>query len=147
MRRPPRAPAEPLFSGPVTVWSLLQGIFAFGLVAGIYIMAFRRGMPENEARALAFFSLVTAVAALIFVNRSFSASVLTAISRPNPALKFVLLTVAATLALTQAWPVARDLFRFGPLHADDLALTLGAGTLVLCTLEFLKAAWHRQLRA
>ena len=141
MRRPPRAPAEPLFSGRVMLWSVLQGIFAFGLVAGIYVMGFRRGMPENEARALAFFSLVTAVAALIFVNRSFSASVLTAISRPNPALKFVFLGVTATLTLTLTWPVARDLFRFGPLHADDLALTIGAGIVVLCVLEFLKTAW------
>ena len=31
------------------------------------------------------------------------------------------------LALTLAWPWARSLFRFGPLHGDDLALTLGAG--------------------
>jgi len=147
MRRPPRAPAEPLFSGRMMLWSVLQGVFAFGLVAGIYVIAFRRGMPEDEARALAFFSLVTAVAALIFVNRSFSASVLSAISRPNPALKFVFLSVAATLTLTLTWPVARDLFRFGPLHADDLALTVGAGVVVLCILESLKAAWHLELRA
>ena len=100
MRRPPRAPEEPLFSRPLMLWSVLQGIFAFGLVAAIYVMAFRRGMPETEVRALAFFSLVTAILALIFVNRSFSASVLTAVSRPNRALKFVFLGVTATLALT-----------------------------------------------
>ena len=32
------------------------------------------------------------------------------------------------------WPVARDLFRFGPLHADDLALTVAAG--ITCALHF-----------
>lgn len=147
MRRPPRAPEESLVSRTLMLWSVLQGIFAFALVATIYIMAFRRGMPETESRALAFFSLVTAILALIFVNRSFSASVLTAISRPNRALKFVFLGVTATLAVTLMWPVARDLFRFGPLHADDLALTVAAGILVLCILEFLKAAWHVRLRA
>jgi Ca2+-transporting ATPase len=147
MRRPPRAPEEPLVSRTLMLWSMLQGIFAFALVATIYIMAFRRGMPETESRALAFFSLVTAILALIFVNRSFSASVLTAISRPNRALKFVLLGVIATLAITLMWPVARNLFRFGPLHADDLALTVAAGILVLCILEFLKVAWHVRLNA
>jgi Ca2+-transporting ATPase len=147
MRRPPRAPEEPLVSRTLMLWSVLQGIFAFALVATIYIMAFRRGMPETESRALAFFSLVTAILALIFVNRSFSASVLTAISRPNRALKFVLLGVIATLAITLMWPVARNLFRFGPLHADDLALTVAAGILVLCILEFLKVAWHVRLSA
>jgi Ca2+-transporting ATPase len=78
MRRPPRAPDEPLFSGPLIGWSLLQGAFAFVLVAVIFIVAFRRGMPEEEVRALAFFSLVLTIVSLIFVNRSFSASLITA---------------------------------------------------------------------
>jgi len=147
MRRPPRAPEGPIFSGTLILWSLLQGIFAFALVATIYTIAFRRGMPETESRALAFFSLVTAVLALIFVNRSFSASVLTAVSRPNRALKFVVLGVAAILAVTLTWPVARDLFLFGPLHADDLTLTVAAGIVVLCILELLKATLHVRLRA
>ena len=86
MLRPPRVPEEPLFSGQLMLWSALQGILAFGLVAAIYVMAFRRGMPKTEVRALAFFSLVTAILALILVNRSFSASILTAVSRPNRAL-------------------------------------------------------------
>jgi P-type Ca2+ transporter type 2C len=144
MRRPPRAPQEPLFSVRLMFWSVLQGIFAFALVAAIYVVSFHRGMPETEARALAFFSLVTAILALIFVNRSFSASILTAVSRPNHALMFVFLSVTATLALTLTWPLARDLFRFGPLHAADLTLTIGAGIVLLCLLELLKATWHVQ---
>ena len=86
MRRPPRAPDEPLFSPTMIGWSLLQGAFAFGLVALIVVMALRRDMPETEMRALAFFSLVLSVVALVLVNRSFSASLITALRRPNPAL-------------------------------------------------------------
>jgi Ca2+-transporting ATPase len=138
MRRPPRSPEEPLFSGQLIFWSVFQGLLALALVAGIYVIAYRRGMPETEARALAFFSLVTAIMALILVNRSFSASVLTALRRPNRALKYVLTGVVGILVLTLAWPVASHLFRFGPLHADDLVLTLGAGFIVLVVLEFLK---------
>ena len=89
MRRPPRAPDEPLFSGPLIGWGLLQGAFAFALVAVIFVVAFRRGMPEDEVRALAFFSLVLTIVSLIFVNRSFSASLVTAFRRPNPALALV----------------------------------------------------------
>jgi Ca2+-transporting ATPase len=147
MNRPPRPPEEPLFSRQLMLWSMLQGLLAFGLVAAIYVVAYRRGMPETETRALAFFSLVTAIVALIFVNRSFSASILTALSRPNGALKFVFLGVTAVLALTLLLPVARDLFRFGPLHPDDLALTAGAGVVVLCILELFKAAWGLRLRS
>ena len=147
MRRPPRAPDAPLFSGPLIGWSLLQGAFAFVLVACIFVVAFRRGMPEEEVRALAFFSLILTIVSLIFVNRSFSASLVTAFHRPNPVLALVLLAVTTMLGLTLLWPVARDLFRFGPLHVNDLALTLGAGVFVLVVLEVLKllcAGWRQR---
>ena len=147
MRRPPRGPHEPLFSGPLIGWSLLQGAFAFVLVAVIFVAAFRRGMPEEEVRALAFFSLILTIVSLIFVNRSFSGSLVTALRRPNSALALILLAVTTMLSLTLLWPFARDLFRFGPLHLDDLALTLGSGVLLLVFLEGLKLllpahAWH-----
>ena len=74
MRRPPRAPDEPLVLRPLIVWSVLQGVLAFALIAAIYVLAYRSGMPEQEVRALAFFSLVVAIVSLILVNRSFSAS-------------------------------------------------------------------------
>jgi P-type Ca2+ transporter type 2C len=138
MRRPPRAPNEPLFSGPMIMWSVLQGMFALALVAAIFWVAYGRGMPDDEVRALVFFSLITAIIALIFVNRSFSASPLTALRRPNAALKIVLLAVIAILGATLFWPFASRLFRFGPLHGDDLALTVGAGVCVLVVLELLK---------
>jgi P-type Ca2+ transporter type 2C len=147
MCRPPRAPDEPLFSGPLIGWGLLQGAFAFVLVAVIFVVAFRRGMPEEEVRALAFFSLVLAIVGLIFVNRSFSASLVTALRRPNPALALVLLAVATMLSVTLLWSFARGLFRFGPLHLDDIALTLGAGVLVLVFLEFLKPLWRARLQS
>ena len=142
MSRRPRDPGEPLFSGAMILWGVFQGAFAFGLVAAVYVIALRRGMPEDEVRALAFFSLVISFIALIFVNRSMSASPLKAVLRPNPALAVALPAVAAMLAATLLWPTARALFRFGPLHADDLALTLGVGIVVLITLELLKWLWR-----
>jgi Ca2+-transporting ATPase len=138
MRRPPRLPDEPLFSGALIGWSLLQGALALALVATIFVVASSRGMPEREVRALTFFSLVVTIVSLIFVNRSFSASLGAALRRPNPALAWVLMAVATMLGLTLLWPLASSLFRFGPLHADDLSLTLAAGLLVLGALEALK---------
>jgi Ca2+-transporting ATPase len=147
MRRPPRHPSEPLFSRRWIGWSLLQGAVAFGLVAAIFVVALRRGMPEVEVRALTFFSLVVAIVGLIFVNRSFSASLLTAFRRPNAALGAVLLTVTAVLSLSLLWPFAQALFRFGPLHVDDLAVTVGSGAVLLVLLEVIKPLWwQRRLR-
>jgi Ca2+-transporting ATPase len=147
MRRPPRSPDEPLFSGALIGWSLLQGALAFVLVAAIFIVASRRGMPEAEVRALTFFSLVLSIVGLIFVNRSFSASLVTALRRPNPALAWVLVAVTTMLGLTLLWPFASGLFRFGPLHADDLSLTFGAGVLVLAALDLLKPRWRARLQS
>jgi Ca2+-transporting ATPase len=139
MSRPPRPPDQPLFSGALIRWGLLQGLLAFALVAGIYVIALKRGMPEEEVRALAFFSLVLAIVSLILVNRSFSASLISALRRPNAALAWVLLVIPVMLSLTLLVPPVRALFRFGPLHFDDLALTLAAGIGVLVILEALKA--------
>jgi Ca2+-transporting ATPase len=147
MRRPPRHPDEPLFSRRWIGWSLLQGTLAFGLVAAIFVLSLRRGMPEVEVRALTFFSLVVAIVGLIFVNRSFSASLLTPFRRPNAALAAVLVAVVAVLSLSLLWPFAQELFSFGPLHVDDLAVTLGAGAVLLVLLQLAKPFWwQRRLR-
>jgi Ca2+-transporting ATPase len=147
MRRPPRPPDEPLFSWRLIGWGLVQGVVVFGLVVVIVVFALLRGMPDDEIRALSFFSLVVAIVSLIFVNRSFSASLVAAFRRPNPALAWVLLAVAGVLALTLFWPSASGLFRFGPLHPDDLGLTAGVGLVVLFALEILKPMWRAKVQA
>jgi Ca2+-transporting ATPase len=147
MKRPPRAPDQPLFSWPMTAWSLSQGALAFVLAAVVFITAIERGMPQEEVRALVFFSLVLSIVSLIFVNRSFSASLATAFRRPNAALMWILLAVFTILTLSLLWPAARALFKFGPLHFDDLGVVIGAGIAVLILLELLKTALRRRLQA
>ena len=71
----------------------------------------------------------------------------TALRRPNQSLRWVLLAVTAMLSLTLLWPFASGLFRFGPLHLNDLAVTLGAGILVLLFLEFLKPHLREWLKS
>jgi P-type Ca2+ transporter type 2C len=142
MNRKPRTPDDPLFSWPLISWSVLQGGLTFGLVGAIFLIALQRGMPDDEVRALTFISLVLSIVSLILVNRSFSTSLVAAFRRPNPALAWILLVVTATLGLSLFLPAASALFRFGPLHADDLALTLAAGIVVLIVLETFKHLWR-----
>ncbi|RJF70338.1 cation-translocating P-type ATPase [Rhodopseudomonas palustris] len=145
MRRPPRNPDRPLFSGALIGWGLVQGLLVFTLVAGVFVIGQSRAMPETELRALTFFALVLSFVCLIFVNRSFSTSILAALRRPNPMLAAVLVIVGGVLGLSLAWPWLRELFRFGPLHGDDLALTAGAALVVLIVLEVIKPLWRRRL--
>jgi len=146
MDRPPRPPAEPLFSRSLVGWSLLQGGLAFSVVAAIFLFSLRNGLSENEARSLAFFSLVVVIVSLILVNRTFSASLSAAFRRPNPALLWILVFVAAVMAASLTVPALSALFRFGPLHGGDLAIALGAGAAILVILELLKPLWRERLR-
>ncbi len=146
MDRPPRPVSEPLFSTPTIIWSLVQGGLVLGVVTTILFLAPRYGFDTDQVRALTFHSLVLCVVALIFVDRSVSSSIITAIIRPNRALAFVLPVVAALLALTIFWAPARELFRFGALDAQWLVVPLGAGVTVLIVLELLKPVWRSATR-
>lgn len=145
MRRPPRAPDAPLFSWALIAWSVLQGALGFAVVALVYVAGLYRGMPEDEARALGFFSLVLTILSLVLVNRSFSTSLVSAFRRPNAALASILLVTTGVLIGVLFWPAAASLFRFGPLHSDDLLVTFAAAAVVLLGLEALKPIWRAQL--
>src|SRR6516165_3275415 len=142
MRRPPRHPSAPLFTAGFVIWSLLQGGLVLVLVAGLYVMALRQNLPEPDARSLAFAALVAANLGLVLVNRTHGASVFAAFGRSNRALWSVVVATAAILAVIVAWPPARGLFHFGPLHGNDLAVALGSGIAVLLLLELAKKLLH-----
>ena len=147
MRRRPRDPKSPLFSRALVVWSLVQGAFALFVVSGIYAIAMLRGMSEPEVRALTFVSLVITNAALIFSNRSFSTSLVAALRARNVALWLLLGVATCLMGLILAFPLSREIFRFGPLHADDLGLCFAAGLATLVVLELLKPIWWERLSA
>lgn len=146
MTRPPRRAEAELFSWALVGWSILQGALAFAVTATIFVGALRSGLASDEARALTFVALVVCFLALVLVNRSFSASFVSAFFRPNSALVWIFAAIALVLAAALLWPPASSLFRFGRLHADDLMITLGAGLLLLTVLEMLKPLWARRLR-
>jgi hypothetical protein len=108
MRRPPRAPEEPLLSGKVNALER----FARNIRPRPCGIDLHDGLPPRYARnqesSTRFLLARNRDLALIFVNRSFSASVFTAVSRPNRALKFVFVGVAGTLAIALTWPGPRS---------------------------------------
>ncbi|WP_431300800.1 cation-translocating P-type ATPase [Tabrizicola sp. BL-A-41-H6] len=142
MDRPPRHPDERLFSAGLVTWSVTQGLVALAAVIGMLVYGAQKAMPEEELRALVFFTLVITIIALILVNRSFTSSLGAALGRPKPALLIVLAGVGGILATVVLWPVAQGVFRFGPLHGDDIVLTAAAGLAVLLVLELLKGFWR-----
>jgi Ca2+-transporting ATPase len=138
MRRPPRDPEAALFTAGFVWWSLLQGAVVLTLVAVLFMAALHRGLPEADARALAFAALVATNAGLVLVNRSGQASLLATLRQPNPTLWCVLGITSALLAGILLIPAARELFAFGPLHADDAAIALLAGLAAVILLDVTK---------
>lgn len=146
MTRPPRNPAHPLFSRALATWGLIQGLVALLAVATVFIFGHLRGMPDDELRALVFVSLVAINAALILVNRSFSTSLLAALSGAGPMLLGVFGITAVILTLAVKWPPVERLFHFGPLHLDDLTVTLLSGIAVVVILDLIKRFWREPLQ-
>jgi P-type Ca2+ transporter type 2C len=142
MRRPPRSPAEPLLPLRLIGWGALQGALAFAMAGSMFVFGLRNGMPDDDVRALTFMALILAIFSLILVNRSFSSSLMLAVLRPNVVLLSILIGVGAILGACLTLPALRELFRFGPLHVDDLALTAGSTLLLLVVLELLKPLWR-----
>ena len=142
MNRPPRPASEPLFSTPTIIWGLLQGGLVLGVATLILFLAPGYGFDQDQVRALTFHTLVLAIVTLIFVDRSMSASIITAIIRPNRALAVVLPVVGILLAVTVFWGPARTLFRFGSLDPIWLIVPLTASAAILLVLELLKPIWR-----
>ncbi len=142
MKRPPRDPAARLFSRRSVGMGLLQGMSV--LVACLAIVVWVRPSHGAEAaRALSFATLVVGIVTIILVNRSWSRSIMAMMRVPNAALWWVLGGAGSFLALILTVPSLQKLFRFAPLHGDDLALSLFAGAACLLWLEILKLPARR----
>ena len=127
MRRPPRDPREPLFSGAMLAASLTLGATVLLAVVLLYAWAFSAGRSDAEVRALGFAAIVFGNLALIFANRSRLHPILATLAQPNPLLWWMTIGTIAALALTLYVPPAAAVFRFAPLGAGDLGLALAAG--------------------
>lgn len=142
MQRPPRNPEAPLFTGAALGLALLQGLGVLAAVLLVYAGA-DAGMPEGQARALAFATLVAGNLALILSNRAASGAPWAALRTPNRALWAVIGGALALLMAALYLPWAAALLRFAPPAAHELAVALGLGLFGVVGFEVLK----RVLRA
>ena len=134
MNRPPRNRKEPLFSRRTIILSLMQGVAVLLVTLAIYGFTLNQGRGEIEARSLAFTTLVIANLGLILSNRFWSKNVLASLRYKNTALFIIIAATLAILTLVIYAPFLRELFHFGILHPNDLALCFGAG--IVCILWF-----------
>jgi len=145
MKRPPRAATSLLFSQSLVIWGILQGVVAAVPLALTYWLALRRGLPEGDARALTFFSLVLIDLGLVLVNRSFGQLAIRGGAKANHAFWWVCGVTLTLMTCVLLWHPARTLFRFGPLHGHDLAAVAVIAAAVVGVLQLLKQYWRTRL--
>ena len=138
MQRPPRVPAERLFSGKLIVPSVIYGGIAFALLLALHVAATAWGFAPDRVRALLFFALVASIMALVLVSRSFSTSLLRALWRNNVTLRYVAMVVLAACAMILTLEPLRSILRFAPLELADLPFLFLLPVLVLLLCEIVK---------
>jgi Ca2+-transporting ATPase len=144
MQRKPRDPGERLFGKRTLAISAAQGIVALIVVALVYKAALGLGQAPDEARAIAFITLIISNLCLILTNRSWSRSIFASFKSPNPALTWVLSGALIFLGLVIFVPFLQGIFHFAPMHAIDFCLALIAGIVSITWFEILKIFTHKE---
>jgi Ca2+-transporting ATPase len=138
MNRPPRRLDAPLFDRITIVLSILQGFSVLIVTASVFMIAIQSGLGEDEARTLCFTTLILANIGLILTNRSWQTRIWVNITKPNPALWWVIGGALLFLAFVLYLPVTQGIFHFSQLNIADVAICLGAAVLSILWFEFIK---------
>lgn len=138
MLRRPRNPKELLFGRKTLILSVLQGIFAFVIVMSVFYIAISLEQSTDEARALAFSTLIISNVCLILTNRNWSVTILSSIRTFNKALFWVIGGAILFLTIAVYVPFMQKLFHFAAIHPIDIAIALTAGLLSIVWFEVLK---------
>ncbi len=143
MTRPPRNPESPLLSRRLLVTGFLQGVLAILAVVGVFLFATLHGLTAEQVRSMGFVTLVCANYALIFANRSFSASPLEGIARRNPSLWISVAAAAGALVAIFVIPAVRGFLHLAPLQGAEILLCVAAAVTLLGALEAVKLLARR----
>jgi Ca2+-transporting ATPase len=146
MWRGPRKPSAALFDSRDVIVGVSEGAIGLAGILGVYAFALDRGVGEPEARAMAFAGIVFVNLALILANRSRWESLMGSLSRQNPFLWWVVGAALAVLMFALYVEPVSELFRFAPLGAGQLLLTLAPAAVMLAATEVLKSLRRRAYR-
>lgn len=143
MQRPPRRLKDRLFGRKNAFWSITEGLSVFAAVALIFLWAVYYGNRNvDEARTIAFATLVIANLMLILVNLSWSRGKGRRGYTDNKAFWFVLVAALISLVLVLTVPALQALFHFTPIHSDDLIIILIVGIASVLLVKLLQSR-HR----
>jgi Ca2+-transporting ATPase len=143
MRRPPRNPREPLFTRRQLFVNLFQGVSILIIVMLVYVGATEFMQNANQARTMAFTTLVIANLCLVLSNRSWTDTFFRSLRRSNRALWGVLGGAVVFLAGALYVPPLQAVFLFDSLSLTATVASVAAGLSSLLLFEITKTFLRR----
>jgi Ca2+-transporting ATPase len=147
MKRRPRKYGEPMLSLRSIGKSIVQGVIGLAIALAVYLAVYLGSGNGDNARALAFTSLVLVNLAMIISNRSLHLPIYKRFGLRNKVFIVLSLMVLGFLGLVLYVPFIRELFKFELLHPLDILVCIGAGALALTFFELLKMAGGKRAPA
>jgi P-type Ca2+ transporter type 2C len=143
MERPPRKLNQSIFSRRMVMLSVFQGLSILLVTLVIYGLALYFNHTPDEARALAFTTLIIANLGLILVDRSWMGTLWENIRMPNHALWGIVLAAFSFLILSLNLPFFRRLFHFGQISLANFFLCITIGIFSVLWFEIIKVIAKR----
>ena len=142
MRRGPRPSSASLFDRRDVIVGVAQGAIGLFGVLAVYATSLER-VAEEQARAMAFASVVAVNIGLILANRSRWESLRGSLGRHNPFLWWIVSAAMGVLLLAIYVAPVSQLFRFAPLSTGQLLLCFAPAAFMLVATEILKSMRRR----
>lgn len=144
MRKPPRKITQRLINKNLIFISMMQGLFLFIGVGGIYLWALTNELSDNQTRAIAFATILLGNLLLMLSNRSQSASIFELLIKRVNIQVYVILVIGLTLMASIFFvPIFRDAMRFATLDFQHWLLVLVAASTSVIWFELYKAGARR----
>jgi len=147
LRRPPRAPAEPILGRPEWLNIAWTGVLQAAVVLGVFVWGLRAG-DVAEARSLAFTTLVFGELFRSFASRSRTKLFWEVGAFTNLRLLAVVFVSALIQVAMPQIPALGRLFQIPALSAAESATSLGLGLVPVTVLELtklLRRAWRTRV--
>ena len=142
--RPPRDPKHDLFDLAFARGIAASGLSLFVAVMVPYFLALNAGVPQPQAQTIAFTAWMVGQVTLAFVMRSTYEPLLSLGPFSNKALDFMLISVAAFLAIALGVPAVGTYLKLAPVPLLWLAAA-GAFSFVAIFWQEIAKAWRFQV--
>jgi len=139
MNQKPRATTASLISRLDFLYSVLQGLSVFALVAIIYFVSLGNGSSDNRVRSLTFGTLLISNVILIMINRSRDLTIYRTVFKiKNVAAPWIALLAMSILLILINVRVFREAFDLELLAISDYLILAGLSYLSLCWTDLRK---------